>query len=80
MNRIKRISMQLIGKHSDLFGDDYDKNKEVLDKVAVFRSKQLRNEVAGYITAYMRGQMDSEEEEQGEEAEGAEEIAESVTK
>jgi len=54
MNRIKRISMQLLERHGDMFGMDFDKNKDVLTKIAVLRSKNLRNEVAGYITGYMR--------------------------
>ncbi len=63
MNRIKRISMQLLNKHGDLFTTDYEKNKEILGKVSIFRSKNLRNEVAGYITSYVRAEMNSEAEE-----------------
>lgn len=76
MNRIKRISMQLIEKHQDLFNDDFEKNKEVLNKVAVIRSKRLKNKIAGYITVFMKGQMDGKEEKEGEEIEEMEEIAE----
>ena len=77
MNRIKRISMQLIEKHTDLFSDDYEKNKEVLNRVAIIRSKQLRNEVVGYITAFIKSQINSTEEEKAaveeiEEIEGSE--------
>ncbi len=54
MNRIKRISMQLLERYGDMFSIDFDKNKEVLNKVAIIRSKGLRNEIAGYITGYMR--------------------------
>lgn len=73
MNRIKRISMQLIEKHTDLFSGDYEKNKEVLNRVAIIRSKQLRNEVVGYITAFIKSQINSKEEEKA----AAEEIEES---
>ena len=76
MNRIKRISMQLIEKHTDLFSDDYEKNKEVLNRVAIIRSKQLRNEVVGYITAFIKSQINSTEEEKAA-AEEIEEIEES---
>jgi len=64
MNRIKRISMQLLQRYGDMFSIDFDKNKEVLNKVAVIRSKGLRNEIAGYITGYMRSGMNSEQEVQ----------------
>lgn len=73
MNRIKRISMQLIEKHTDLFSDDYEKNKEALHRVAIIRSKQLRNEVVGYITAFIKSQINSTEEEKA----AVEEIEES---
>lgn len=81
MNRIKRISMQLIEKHTDLFSDDYEKNKEALHKVAIIRSKQLRNEVVGYITAFIKSQINSEEEEKAtaeetEESESNEQVNE----
>ncbi|MEM2049191.1 MAG: hypothetical protein QW181_06055, partial [Candidatus Nitrosocaldus sp.] len=32
---------------------DFESNKELLEKIAVFRSKELRNEVAGYITRHI---------------------------
>jgi len=76
MNRIKRISMQLMEKHGDMFTIDFDKNKDVLNKIAVLRSKNLRNEVAGYITGYMRSGTDHKEKVQ-EETERSEEESES---
>ncbi len=72
MNRIKRISMQLLEKHGDMFTIDFDKNKDVLTKIAIMRSKNLRNEVAGYITGYMRSGTDHKEKVQ-EETESEEE-------
>jgi len=66
VNKIKRISMQLLQRYGDMFSIDFDKNKEVLEKVAIIRSKGLRNEVAGYITGYMRSEIDSEQEVQPE--------------
>ncbi len=55
MNRIKRIAMQLIERYDGTFTTDFESNKQLLNKIAVFRSKELRNEVAGYITRYMMG-------------------------
>jgi Ribosomal protein S17E len=75
MNRIKRISMQLLERYGDMFSIDFDKNKEVLTKIAVIRSKGLRNEVAGYITGYMRSGMNGKQEVQ-EEIEGTDEESE----
>ena len=56
MNRIKRISTELLQKHSDRFGLEFDANKKALNDLAVVRSKVLRNELAGYITAHLRKQ------------------------
>jgi small subunit ribosomal protein S17e len=53
MDRIKRYAQQLLDKYPDLFTASYEENKKVLEKVAVINSKQLRNELAGYITRYM---------------------------
>ncbi len=56
MNRIKRISTELLEKYPDKFGLDFNTNKNVISEVAIIRSKVLRNELAGYITAYLRKQ------------------------
>ncbi|MEM4286071.1 MAG: 30S ribosomal protein S17e [Candidatus Nitrosocaldus sp.] len=53
MNRIRRIAMQLLEKYDGMFSTDFESNKELLEKIAVFRSKELRNEVAGYITRHI---------------------------
>ncbi|HEU4985227.1 MAG TPA: hypothetical protein VFT58_06265 [Nitrososphaera sp.] len=54
MNRIKRISAELLEKHPNKFGLEFDANKKALNEVAVVKSKVLRNELAGYITSHLR--------------------------
>ncbi|MGQ9718507.1 MAG: 30S ribosomal protein S17e [Nitrososphaerales archaeon] len=54
MEHVRRISMQILENHRNLFTDDFDKNKAVLNQVAVIRSKQLRNKIAGYITNFVK--------------------------
>ena len=56
MNRIKRISTQLLERYPDKFGLDFNANKNVISDVAIIRSKVLRNELAGYITSHLRKQ------------------------
>ena len=56
MNRIKRISTELLEKYPDKFGLDFNANKNVISDVAIIRSKVLRNELAGYITSHLRKQ------------------------
>ena len=60
MNRIKRISTELLEKYPDKFGLDFNANKHVISEVAIIRSKVLRNELAGYITAHLRKQATQE--------------------
>jgi small subunit ribosomal protein S17e len=81
MNRIKRISTELLQKHPDKFGLEFDGNKKSLNELAVVRSKVLRNELAGYITSHLRKQAaqekasmaaaagETEEEQESEETE-----------
>ncbi len=56
MNRIKRISSELLERYPDKFGLDFNANKNIISEVAIIRSKVLRNELAGYITAHLRKQ------------------------
>ncbi|HYX72885.1 MAG TPA: hypothetical protein VE732_08945 [Nitrososphaera sp.] len=56
MNRIKRISTELLERYPDKFGLDFNANKNVISDVAIIRSKVLRNELAGYITSHLRKQ------------------------
>jgi small subunit ribosomal protein S17e len=54
MNRIKRISNEILERYPENFGTDFAENKAILKKIAVVRSKLLRNRIAGYITSYLR--------------------------
>jgi len=54
MNRIKRISSEILERYPENFSADFGQNKATLKNVAVVRSKLLRNRIAGYITAYIR--------------------------
>ncbi len=62
MNRVRSLSILLLQKNPALFSKDFQSNKEALTKLAVIRSKQLRNQVAGYITAAMSREAEEEEE------------------
>lgn len=63
MDRIKRISMQILDKYGNLFTSDFEKNKALLNQVAVIKSKQLRNEIAGCITDFVKKSEPAPEEE-----------------
>ncbi|MGA1793032.1 MAG: 30S ribosomal protein S17e [Thermoplasmatota archaeon] len=49
---IKRTAIEILRKYPDYFNDDFQHNKESVDKLAVISSISLRNKVAGYITRY----------------------------
>ena len=46
------------------FGIDFKQNKKILDDVAVVRSKGLKNEIAGYITAHLRRELEEQKEKE----------------
>ncbi|MFN3655177.1 MAG: hypothetical protein ACK4TO_07615, partial [Candidatus Nitrosotenuis sp.] len=59
MDRIRRLSMQVLERYRDRFTTDYTENKKALDQVAVIRSKGLKNEMAGFITKFIKHEQDS---------------------
>ena len=63
MDRIKKISLEVLKDHKDKFGIDFRENKKILDEISIVRSKGLKNEIAGYITKFIkREQHDLEKE------------------
>lgn len=54
MDRIRRISTQLIERYPNAFSADFDKNKETLTKLTVVQSKMVRNQVAGHISKMLK--------------------------
>lgn len=76
MDRIKRLSMQAIDRYGSKFTSDFGENKKVLDEVSIIRSKGLKNEIAGYITKYVKQEKSSKEIAEEEEVEvEAEDVA-----
>ena len=69
VDRIKRLSYEVLGEHQSKFGEDFADNKKVLDQVSIIRSKGLKNEVAGYITKYIKKQIREEKAKQAQRAE-----------
>jgi len=50
VDRIKRLSTEILSKYKDSFGVDFSENKKMLNEITIVRSKGLKNEIAGYIT------------------------------
>jgi len=65
------------------FDTDFAHNKQVLNEIAVVRSKGLKNEIAGYISSYLRRELEEQEEKesvsaQNETVDETEEIEEQI--
>jgi len=50
VDRIKRLSTEIMNQYQDKFGTDFSTNKQFLNQVSIIRSKSLKNKIAGYIT------------------------------
>ena len=64
MDRIKRLSNEVLNEYSERFGTDFSSNKQTLNEITVIRSKGLKNEIAGYITKMLQRQAKFEERKQ----------------
>ncbi len=60
MDRIKRISFEVLDAHKSKFGEDFVENKKALNQISIVRSKGLKNKVAGYITRFNKKQIREE--------------------
>ncbi len=67
LDRVRRISEELLGRFPDSFGTDFQKNKEQLEQVAIVRSKMLKNRIAGYLTKIKVKERAEDEQEAPEE-------------
>ncbi|MFB5637256.1 MAG: hypothetical protein ACE5RF_02505 [Nitrosarchaeum sp.] len=66
MDRIKRLSYEVLHEHKPKFGEDFADNKKVLDQIAIIRSKGLKNEIAGYITKFIKKEVREEKAKQSQ--------------
>ena len=67
MGLVRNLALELIQKHEKEFTADFEQNKKTIDKYIQFRSKSMRNMVAGYITGYVNKNVEAPEEEEKEE-------------
>ena len=64
MDRIKRISNEVMTEYSERFGTDFATNKQSLNEISIVRSKGLKNKIAGYITKILQRKAKFEERKQ----------------
>lgn len=51
---VKRIAKKLIKEHAGEFSQEFDKNKELIEKYTNVASPKLRNVIAGYAARLVR--------------------------
>ena len=51
---VKRITHKIMETDRNLIADDFQKNKEVINRLVSVRSKKLRNIIAGYATRLVK--------------------------
>ena len=54
--------MEVLKDNKDMFGVNFDENKEALNKISTITSKILKNELAGYITKFIKNELRNETE------------------
>jgi small subunit ribosomal protein S17e len=69
LDRTRRLSEEIMQRHPEAFGSDFEENKKALEELAVIPSKQLRNRIAGYIAKMNGAEPPEEEESAGETSE-----------
>ena len=64
MDRIKRLSYEVLDGNKSKFGEDFANNKKALNEVSIIRSKSLKNKMAGYITKFVKKEIREEKSKQ----------------
>ena len=68
MDRTRSLSEQIMERHPESFGSDFETNKKALEELAIIPSKQLRNRMAGYIAKKLKEDSVGNEESSGDDA------------
>jgi small subunit ribosomal protein S17e len=76
VDRITSLAMHVLERHKEKFTTDFAENKKLLGQLAIIRSKGLKNEMAGYITKYIKRETNSKalKEELAEEEQEVEQV------
>ncbi len=64
VDRIKRITYEILDGHKSKFGEDFADNKKALNQISIVRSKSLKNKIAGYITKFIKKEIREEKVKQ----------------
>ena len=53
------LSMKVLQEHKEKFGVDFAKNKQALNDTCKISSKSLKNQLAGYITKFIKNEFNA---------------------
>ena len=65
--------MEILVDNKEKFGTDFGENKKILGEISIVRSKGLRNELAGYITKFIKREIREQEDKLQKEKESQKE-------
>ena len=65
--------MEILDENKDRFGTDFLENKKILEEISIVRSKGLKNELAGFITKFIKREIRDQAEKLRKEKEGLKE-------
>jgi small subunit ribosomal protein S17e len=60
--------MEIIETYKEKFGTDFRENKKIIEDISIVRSKGLKNELAGFITRFIKREIRENEEKLAKEA------------
>lgn len=66
----------MLDKYKSQFGENFDENKKTLDTITIIRSKGLKNEIAGFITKFIKKEKIEQKSKQAQIEAAKEEIIE----
>jgi small subunit ribosomal protein S17e len=71
--------MEVLAAYKEKFGTDFVQNKIALNEISIIRSKGLKNELAGYITTFIKREIEEQKEKEAQamqDAQSTEQITE----
>jgi len=68
------MSLEILKENKSMFGINFDENKQALNKISTITSKMLKNELAGYITKFIKNDLRNKTELVENEEESSEDL------
>ena len=57
MDRVRKITFEVLKDHRSDFGINFDENKAALEAISIVRSKTLKNKISGRITRAVKREL-----------------------